>query len=179
MIFFLKERDLKVGKTSMTYQEFTSTIQNQISLLSPKRQLELAIKICKELFFEYQNFSEFYKWGNPDLLLDGINLSEKALNDNMDLPKIKELIPKIDSVTPDMDDFGSELASYALNASASVYEALEFLIDGDTRHVVNICTYYTDTVDFKVQEEAELTEEQIDKHPLMIKARRFLLTETK
>jgi uncharacterized protein YjaG (DUF416 family) len=163
----------------MTYQDFTNTLQNQISLMPPKRQLELAIKICKELFFEYQNFFELYKWGNSDLLLDGINLSENALNGNQDFPNIKELIPKIDSITPDTDDFGSELGSYALNASTSVYETLEFLTDNDTGHIVNICTYYTDTVDFKVQEKAELTQEQIDKHPLMIKARQFLLIQTK
>ena len=163
----------------MTYQEFTNRLQDQITLLSPKRQLETAIKICKELFFDYQNFSEFYKWGNPDFLLDGIDLSEKALDGNLDFSKIKELIPKIDSVIPDTEDFGSELGSYALNASVSVYETLEFLIDNDKTHITNICTYYTDTADFKVQEELELTQEQIDRHPLMVKARNFLLIETK
>ena len=80
---------------------------------------------------------------------------------------------------PDMDDFGSELASYALNASASVYETLEFLVDNNAAHIVNITTYYTDTIDFIVRQEAELTIEEIDKHPLMIKARNFLLEETK
>lgn len=164
----------------MTYQDFTKAIQLQISVLPQKRQLEIALKICKELFFEYQNFYEFYKWGNPDLLLDGINLIEKGLADDVDFRRIKELIPKIDSVIPDMDDFGSDLmGSYALNASASVSEALEFLIDNDKNHIVNICTYYTDTIDFKIQEETELTQEQIDEHTLMIKARQFLLTETK
>jgi hypothetical protein len=163
----------------MNYQDFTDILQNQVLLLPPKRQLELALKICKELFFEYQMFSKTYNWGNPDLLLDGINLSEKALSGDLNSSKIKDIMPKIDSVTPDMDDFGSELGSYALNASASVYETLEFLIDNDKTHIINIATYYTDTVDFKVQEELELTQEEIDKHPLMIKARQFLLTETK
>ena len=163
----------------MTYQDFTSIIQNQILLLPQKRQLELAIKICKELYFDYQNFSEFYKWGNSDLLIDGINLSENALNGNIDFPNIKELIPRIGFVTPDTDDFDNELVSYALNASSSIYETLEFLIDNETDHIINICSYYTDTIDFKVQEEMGLTQEQIDNHPLMVKARNFLLSETK
>jgi uncharacterized protein YjaG (DUF416 family) len=163
----------------MTYQDFTRTIQNKISVLPQKRQLQLAIKVCKELFFGYQKFSEFYGWGNPDLLLDGINLSEKALSNKPDNSKIKEIISEIAAVIPDMDDFGSELGSYALNASASVCETLEFLIDHDAAHIVNITTYYTDTIDIKVQEETELTMEEIDKHPLMIKARQFLLEETK
>jgi uncharacterized protein YjaG (DUF416 family) len=164
----------------MNYQDFTKNINNQISLLPQERLLQLAFKICKELFFEYQTFSEKYEWGNADFLLDGINLCDKALNGESDLDNIRELIPKIDSVTPDMDDYNSdEKASYALNAAASVYETLEFLIDNDKNHVINIASYYTDTIDFKVQEDKDLTEDEIDKHPLMIKARQFLLEETK
>lgn len=163
----------------MTYQEFTSTIQDRISKLPQKGRLELAIKICKELFFDYQKFYEVYHWGNPDLLLDGINLSEKTLNGKLNYLKIKELMSEIDSVTPDTGEFGSELGSYALNASAAVHETLEFLVDNNPTHIVNICTYYLDTVDFRIQEDTALTEEELDKHPLMIKAREFLLTEAK
>ncbi len=163
----------------MNYQDFTTTIQNQISLLPKERLLNLALKICKELFFDYQAFSEKYKWGNPDLLLDGINLSEKALKGEADVTEISVLMTKIASVTPDMDDYNSdELASYALNAAASVYETLEFLLDDEGQHIINLATYYTDTFDFKVQEDNDLTAEEIENHPLMIKARQFLLAET-
>jgi hypothetical protein len=82
-------------------------------------------------------------------------------------------------VTPDTEDFGSELGSYALNASASVYEALEYLLDNDNKHIFAISTYYTDTIDFKIQEECELKEAEIDNHPLMVGARQFLLSATK
>ncbi len=163
----------------MNYQHFTKVIQIQISSLTHKKQLALALKICKELFIDCKTFSETYNWGDPDSLLDGINLCEKALNGEIDYSKISALMPKIYSVIPDTDDFGSELGSYALNASASVYETLEFLMDNDKSHIINIATYYTDTVDFKVQEEVELTQTEIDKHPWMIKARQFLLKETK
>ena len=164
----------------MNYQDFTKTIQNQISLLPQERLLDLALKICKELFFEYQTFSEKYKWGNPDFLLDGINLGDMALKNEGDFTQIRELMSKIDSVTPDMNDYKSdELASYALNAAASVYETLEFLLDNDRLHIINLATYYTDTFDFKVREDNDLTPEEIDNHPLMIKARQFLLNETK
>ena len=163
----------------MNYQDFTKTIQNQISLLPKQRLLNLALKICKELFFEYQAFSEKYKWGNPDFLLDGINVAENTLKGEADITKIRELMSNIDSVTPDMDDYNSdELASYALNAAASVYETLEFLLDNDRLHIINLSTYYTDTFDFKVQEDNDLTPEEIDNHPIMIKARQFLLAET-
>ena len=162
----------------MKYSEFTKLIQQRISSLSREKQLALAIKICKNLFLDYQTFSQTYQWGNPDYLLDGINLCEKALNSESDIHQAKELIPLVYSVTPDIDEFGSELGSYALNASASVHESLEFLIDNNKTHIINIATYYTDTIDFKIQENGESTEEQIDNDPLMISARAFLLSES-
>ena len=75
----------------MTYQEFTNTIQDRISKLTQKGRLELAIKICKELFFDYQKFYEVHNWGNPDLLLDGINLSEKNIKWQTELFKNKRI----------------------------------------------------------------------------------------
>ena len=78
-----------------------------------------------------------------------------------------------------MDDFGSEIGSYALNSSAAVYETLEFITDKDKTHIYNIATYYTDTIDFKIQEERTLTEEAIENHPLMIEAWNFVIEQTK
>ena len=163
----------------MNYTDFTRILHQQIALMPKKSQLELAIKICKDLFFDYQKFSETYNWGNPDFLLDGINICESAVNNKVDLSKAEQLRSKIDTVIPDTNDFGSELGSYALNASAAVYETLEFLTDNDTTHIINIATYYTDTIDFKVQENNEMSPEEIDYHPMMVNARQFLLAATR
>ena len=163
----------------MTYSDFTQTLQKQIPRMNRQRQLKLALRICKELFFEYQKFYDVYQCGNPDLLLDAINICETASISNIEIPKIQELLQKVGSVTPHMDDFGGdELASYALNAAASVYETLEFLTDNDSVHIFHIASYYTDTIDFKIQEVRSFTQEEIDSHPLMIEARRFLLEQT-
>jgi uncharacterized protein YjaG (DUF416 family) len=163
----------------MNYKEFTNTIQRQISLMPIQQGLELAVDICKKLFFDYQKFSETYQWGEPDFLLDGIRVCEKALTQHPDTSVVKDLIQKIESVTPDMDDFGSMLGSYALNASASVWETLQYLLDFDKTHIMAVSTYYTDTIDFKIQEEGELGETEIDNHHLMVSARQFLLLATK
>ena len=163
----------------MNHSEFMSILKKQIYSQEEKQQLELAIIICKKLFFNYQKFSEAYNWGNPDLLIDGINLCEKALQRPIDLGVVKTLLSEIDLVIPDMDDFGDYLGSYALNASASVAETLEFLTDHNKEHIYNIATYYTYTIDFQIQEDDELTGTQIDNHPLMIEARNFLVEATK
>ena len=87
------------------------------------------------------------------------SLHKQAIEKPADVSQIKTLLPKIDLITPHMDDFGSsELGSYALNTCTSVYETLQFITDQDKTHIYNIATYYTDTIDFKIQEERTLTE---------------------
>ncbi len=163
----------------MDYTEFTATIDQRISKLSYKKQLELSITICKKLFFDYQIFSEIEQWGNSDLLLDTIKLCEQSIDYPIDIFEIKSLLQKIDLIIPNTNDFGNNIGSYALNASASVYETLEFLINKDVVHIHNIASYYTDTIDFKIQEQKELTEIEINNHPLMIEAKNFLIERTK
>ena len=105
---------------------------------------------------------------------------ENSIEKPTDLIRINELLPKIDSIIPDMDDYESDYqASYAFNASISIYETLEFIKDQDKTHIHNIATYYTDTIDFKIQEEKKLTELEIENHPLMIEAWNFIIEQTK
>jgi hypothetical protein len=85
------------------------------------------------------------------------------------------MLIQVVAVTPDTEDFGDLSGSYALNAAASVYDTLQFILDKDPVHIIAIGTYLTDTVDFKIQEREHLTEEQIDEHPMMVEARDFML----
>lgn len=133
----------------------------------------LAISICKKLFPDYKDFFQENQWGDPDILLDSISLCESYYKNQNGIQSLREMLPKIDKITPDSEDFGN--SSYALNASASVYETIEFLTDKDNKHILNIGSYLTDSIDFKIQEEDELSEEEIDEHQLMIEARNFLL----
>ncbi len=164
----------------MNYRDYIKILKDQTNSQPYKEQLHFALMISKKLYFEYQKFVDKYRWGDADLLMDAINLCQQAIENSGDLTRIKKLLPKIDSIIPDMDDFGSDhQASYALNASISVYETLEFIKDQDKTHIYNIATYYTDTIDFKIQEDLELTELEIENHPLMIEAWNFIIEQTK
>jgi uncharacterized protein YjaG (DUF416 family) len=163
----------------MTYRDFTELLKQQTSAQEYKPALKFSILICQKLYFEYKKFTEVEDWGNADLLMDAINVCQQTLQNSVDGNKIKVLIPQVDSIIPDMDDFGSVLSSYALNASAAVYETLQFILDKDKSHVYNIATYYTDTIDFKIQEEKELTEMEKEKHPVIVEARNFVIDQTK
>jgi len=107
---------------TMTFQEYTSILKSQTSSMPYQQQLKFAVMICKELYFDYKNFVEVNHWGDADLLMDAINICDSSITQSPYMFKINELIPQIDLITPHMDEFGIDLGSYALNASASVYE---------------------------------------------------------
>jgi uncharacterized protein YjaG (DUF416 family) len=159
----------------MKYVEFVSKFKTQVGNATPDKKILLAISVCKKLFFDYQNFAIENNWGNPDILLDAIKLAEGF--QIVDKMKIKNLLTQIEQNCPDSEDFGN--ASYAINASSAVYETLQYLIDQNSEHIYNIGISLTDTVDFKIQEDDELTDEQIDSHPLMIEARHYLIESTR
>lgn len=163
----------------MNYQEYVTTLKNQTVNQPYEDQLKFAVLISQKLYPDYQKFYEIYKWGDPDLLSDAIRICQNALANLSDINQVNILVPKIDLIIPSMDDFGSELSSYALNASSAVYETLQFIIDKNKKHIYNIATYYTDTVDFKIQEEKELTDYEIETHPVMLEAWNFILQQTK
>jgi uncharacterized protein YjaG (DUF416 family) len=83
--------------------------------------------------------------------------------------EIKELVLEVDKVIPDTEDFGDYSGSYALNASAAVLELLEYIIDRNQEHIINISTYSTDTIDFKLHESNQsLNESDLIHHPLLL-----------
>jgi uncharacterized protein YjaG (DUF416 family) len=157
----------------MTYQEFTRQFKRQTECLCFEKQIELAISICKKLFFDYQKFSEVNNWGNSDLILDTIKFIEESKHLEKDGILLKEKIKQIEAVTPDTEDFDD--ASYALNACVAVCEALDFLLDLRAEHIYAVGTCLTDSVNFKIQEDTHLKESEIDNNSEMIGARNFLL----
>ena len=164
----------------MKYEEFITKFNKQVFSLDYARQLTLAIEVCKKLYFDYVEFSEKNQWGDKDVLLDAITLVEQSANSDIKQELIDKTLSQLDTITPDMDDFGSdELASYALNACVAVYNSIEFISDKQAKHIYDIGICLTDTIDFRVQEQQTLTEQEIDNSPLMIEARKYLIDKSK
>lgn len=170
-------RFMQVGRLNssfMTYKVFTSTFKLRVTKASYDSQLHLAISVCKKLFFDYQVFFDKNNWGDPDILLEAIKMIENTGYPLTDKNAITNMIDSVVAVTPDTEDFGD--ASYALSACTAICETLGFLADKDSKHIYKIGTCLTDNIDFKLQEDADLTDKEIDRHPLMIEARTYLLT---
>ncbi len=145
--------------------------------MSNDRAIDFALDICRRLLPEYIDFSHRNNWGDPETINDAINFCK--INKKFQLIEIEtanELHKAVETVIPDMDDFGDYDSSYALNASCAVLELLEFLLDGDKSHILNISTYMTDTVDFKISEaEPDLTNEQLENHERISKELNYQL----
>ncbi|MCX6316887.1 MAG: DUF416 family protein [Bacteroidetes bacterium] len=157
----------------MNFTDFNRLFDQKVHSLSRIKQLDLAIAVCKQLFPDYQQFYLDEQWGDPDLLLDGIAYCEHHLEQSPEHATVKRMQDQLLSVVPYTDDFDN--ATYALKAGVAVLETLDFLSDDDAAQILAVGTCLTDTIDFKIQEEMELTEAQINIHPMMVEARRFLL----
>jgi len=161
----------------MTHKEYVHHLKFQSDAISYENGLRFALVICGALYPDYVKFHNVYHWGNPDLLQEAIELCRKAAAQVPNNIEITAMMEAVDAVTPDMDDFGSELGSYALNASAAVYETLQYIQNQNNVHVYDIGTYYTDTIDFRIQEERTLTDQEIEQHPVMQQAWKFVLEQ--
>lgn len=163
----------------MSYKEFTYGFKKQVFALSYEKQLDFALSVCKRLFFDYQNFHIQEKWGDPEQLMDAIKFCEQAKNVSSTKTEIESMISDIEAITPDTEDFGDEMGSYALNACVAVLHTLQFLLTKDPLDIFYVGNALYDTIDVRVQEDQNLSEEEIDKHRLMQETKYFLMEQTK
>jgi hypothetical protein len=159
----------------MNYQEIIAEFEGRVQCLSNRKQLEVGIAICKSLFFDYKHFFELCHWGNPDILLDAIHNSEDSLAGQTDISMVNHLAGEVARITPDTDDFGEYIGSYALNASLVVQETLQFILDSRVSHIIDSGALYLDTIDFRIHEEVNIPGYDTTDHPLMAQARHFLI----
>jgi len=152
-------------------------MDNIISKSKTETLVVFSIDICKRLIDDYVDFYNKYNWGNPDILKEAIKYCEETEFTKIDREKVKDLIHKVEKVTPDTEDFENIEVSYALNSACAVLDLLEFIIKQDKIYVSNISSYVIDTIDFKIQEtESSLTNEELENHPKIVEERKRQIT---
>src|SRR4051812_8019173 len=120
-----------IVSVTMNYKEFTDRFKRQVFALPIKRKLDFALSISKRLFSDYQRFYNQKQWGDPELLMDAIKFCEQAKMNSPSKTDIETWLIQVQAITPDTDDFGDELGSYALNACVAVLHSLHFLLTKD------------------------------------------------
>jgi uncharacterized protein len=154
----------------MNFIEFKNELYKRSEELDFEERRTLEIQICKRLFPYYKAFHNQSCFGNPDVLMDIIRFVESGDNQ---IKRIHMYLDALEEVTPDTEDF--EECSYALNAcEATRGLLLQIAEPSQTELFIETAMAYFDTMDAKVQE-GGLSEDEINKHPLMIDAKNFIL----
>ncbi len=119
----------------------TQAIQNQINTkivgLMPYHQLAFGVMLSERFLPNYFAFHVAENWGNPMVLLNGIDLLKNIIAQRQADPEELTLIDQlIEDVTPDLEDFpGNALASLALDVSSMIAECFAFVRDQKLRHI--------------------------------------------
>lgn len=118
-------------------QDIQHQINTKIQALPLYHQLAFGIMISERYLPNYFAFYLSENWGNPMVLLNGIDLLKSIIAQKQSDPEDLELIDNlIESVTPDLEDFpGNPLASLALDVSSMIAECFAFVRDQHPRHI--------------------------------------------
>jgi uncharacterized protein YjaG (DUF416 family) len=165
----------------MKSSKLASILQTQIEQLPFRKDIEFALNICIRLLPDYVSFYQNNEWGDPKKVKEAIDFCERNSSSlDIDMNQLSKIKEELDSVTPDTEGFGDWDGSYALNSSCAVLELLEYLQDRDKDHILNIGSYITDTINFKLSEENEdISDEQLKDHPQIIEELTYQIELTK
>ena len=149
----------------------TTHITNKLEGLSKQKQLAFGLLAAERFFICYEMFSEREGFGNIEHLKKSMNLIEGFIvGGSEDMKLIEKYKALVEQSTPDMDDFDSVNSSLALNVSAIIYEALNFIINMEQRIIGEFSTYATDSIDFLINEIEDYDQMDLEKfasHMLM------------
>ena len=90
----------------MNFKEINKLFQSRVDALTYEKKYKLALSICKKLFPDYQDFYLDNHWGVSDILLDSIKFCQQYNTQEIDISPLIEMLPKVDKITPDTEDFG-------------------------------------------------------------------------
>jgi uncharacterized protein YjaG (DUF416 family) len=120
-----------------------------IGLVRRKRLLFLAA-CCERQFGNYAQFHQETGWGDPQVLCDGLQ-SLWNYTDNIDITNLKNIRRAIEAVTPDTEEFKSGYTSSALNAATALLESLDYCVDDDISHCLQVACLCRDSIYMFIQ----------------------------
>lgn len=145
--------------------DFLKSIEKKIVKLSFKQQVLFAVLTCEKLLPNYRQFSSIEKWGDIEVLEEAIVMMYQYLQDiELNDAELDGIYEKIAEITPSVEQFNGDMASYALDTCSAVSDAVEFLLSEDQSYLINIVSIAQETIDMFVQESEELdpTDEDLE-----------------
>ena len=110
-------------------RQVTDSLEN----LTPSKRAAFAAAIAETLYPNYLAFSKNKRWGDPSVLRSALDLVWKSVDGSpITAESAVDFREKIEKVTPDMEEFGSDTqGSLALDAATAVHSALACALNGD------------------------------------------------
>jgi uncharacterized protein YjaG (DUF416 family) len=137
--------------------DFLKSIEKKIVKLSFKQQVLFAVLTCEKLLPNYRQFSSMARWGNIEVLEEAIVMIYQFLQDiELNDVELDGIYEKIIEITPDVEKFEGDLASYALDTCSAISDAVEFVLSEDQSYLLNIASIARDTIDMFIQESVYL-----------------------
>jgi uncharacterized protein YjaG (DUF416 family) len=165
----------------MNWKEYREQLIKNVDGLSSRQKLRFAIEVCEKLFPDYQDFQNEYKWGDVNLIADGLAVCKQNANGpDTEEKSVRKLIAGIEKITPDTECYGEVSGSLALNSAAAICEALSFILDNKAERILDIGELSYDSAYFKACENyPNLSESEIENHPDLQNELRWQLEKIK
>ena len=105
----------------------------------------------------YVLFSNDENWGDVHFLDTVLSKAESiVLGSKIEKKELKRFLKQLDKNSPDLEEFGSFLASFAFDSCCAFDGLLNFMIDGDVENLLLTSVSAINTVDMFVQEKGDL-----------------------
>jgi len=122
-----------------------SNLRPQLAAMSREQNILFLVDCCQRLSRKYGKFSDEVNWGHPALLQIGIQVLQHSGTLDTDASRITSLITELMKVAPDTEDSTSEYTSAALDAVVALIYSLEYCMDGNVDHGVQVACLCRDT----------------------------------
>lgn len=162
--------------------KFVASLERSLEKLPYSNQLTFAASCCERAYPNYERFSQEEHWGNSAVLRSALDKVWKFLLGAGPTPNdCTVLVESLRAATPDSDMFHpktpaeSILITAGQEAAFMVTLLLEFCMDRDSRHVIQILDFAQETVRRYVQAAEGMDpndrdlERKIAQHPLMLR----------
>lgn len=130
--------------------------------------------MCERSYPDYVNFSKTFSFGDISIVRKAIDdIRNCIIEDVISVDEITADANNLEVNMPDTEDFATNLAADALDASCTVYYCLQLLLSDNDEFITYISRYGTDKVDRYITEASGLEvvttefEVEILNHPLM------------
>lgn len=127
------------------------SMEKEVAKLPFFHQIAFAYRISQRLFPNYVKFVETEHFGNIETLEKGLNiLKEIVLKQEIHEEieeKIKKLLPEIEEIAPDTEDYGSLEATLSLDSCSVVYEALLGILGRDSAKISSVAFFPFNTAE--------------------------------